>query len=36
MRELQYSDPRLAVVDVETTGFSRDDRIVEFACVIYR
>ena len=24
---------RLAVVDVETTGFSRCDRIVEFACV---
>lgn len=25
--------PRLAVVDVETTGFSRYDRVVEFACV---
>lgn len=25
--------PRLAVVDVETTGFSRHDRVVEFACV---
>lgn len=33
MRGLQHSDPRLAVVDVETTGFSQDDRIVEFACV---
>ena len=26
-------EPRLAIVDVETTGFSRHDRIVEFACV---
>lgn len=33
MRRRRQQDPRLAVVDVETTGFSRHDRIVEFACV---
>ena len=33
MRRRRQEDPRLAVVDVETTGFSRYDRIVEFACV---
>lgn len=33
MNGLQHSDLRLAVVDVETTGFSQYDRIVEFACV---
>lgn len=33
MRGPLHSDPRLAVVDMETTGFSKDDRIVEFACV---
>ena len=33
MRRRRQHDPRLAVVDVETTGFSRYDRIVEFACV---
>ena len=33
MRRGQPEDVRLAVVDVESTGFSRFDRIVEFACV---
>ena len=33
MRRRRHKEPRLAVVDVETTGFSRYDRIVEFACV---
>ena len=33
MKRRRQKDPRLAVVDVETTGFSRHDRVVEFACV---
>lgn len=33
MRLRRRSGTRLAVVDVETTGLSRYDRIVEFACV---
>ena len=33
MKRRRHKDPRLAVVDVETTGFSRHDRVVEFACV---
>ncbi len=33
MQQRRRDEPRLAVVDVETTGFSRHDRIVEFACV---
>lgn len=33
MWQRRRTEPRLAVVDVETTGFSRHDRIVEFACV---
>ena len=33
MRVRQRQEPRLAVVNVETTVFSRYDRIVEFACV---
>ena len=33
MRRRRQEDPRLAVVDVETTGFSKYGRIVEFACV---
>ena len=32
-RTLRSAEPRFAVVDVETTGFSRHDRIVEFVCV---
>ena len=33
MKRRRHKGPRLAVVDVETTGFSRHDRVVEFACV---
>ena len=33
MRLRRGGNPRLAVVDVETTGLFRYDRIVEFACV---
>ena len=33
MRLRRRANPRLAVVDVETTGLYRYDRIVEFACV---
>ena len=33
MKRRRRAAPRLAVVDVETTGLSRYDRIVEFACV---
>ena len=33
MKRRRQKEPRLAVVDVETTGFSRHDRVVEFACV---
>ena len=33
MKRRRPKDSRLAVVDVETTGFSRHDRVVEFACV---
>ena len=33
MKQRQQRQSRLAVVDVETTGFSRKDRVVEFACV---
>ena len=33
MKRRRPRDSRLAVVDVETTGFSRHDRVVEFACV---
>lgn len=30
---LKHSGLKFAVIDVETTGFSRYDRIIEFACV---
>ena len=33
MRVNQHKGPRFAVVDTETTGLSKHDRVVEFACI---
>ena len=33
MRRKRHTATRFAVIDTETTGLSKHDRIVEFACI---